>query len=194
MIRRNKAEERIQSEMRKILLENYDFKNLLNGSCLSYFSPLWSLGSSEQLVPSSPSQRESLAKAFYVAAPHRNVERNDALAQSLRQFGIEASVPYDEVYNVFGTGTPSGEPNKVREICIDAILKADGLIVDVDTYGLDTAWEIGYAEGKGKVVIGFNYDLSLKTQERMLNRRDYTENFMHGWPTQKIFQHVADLD
>jgi nucleoside 2-deoxyribosyltransferase len=74
-----------------------------------------------------------------------------------------------------------------------AIQSSKILVVDLDKYGLDTAWEVGYAEGLGKRVIGYNEDEGATTNERFINRRIYSDNFMHGWQNQTIFSDLTEL-
>lgn len=125
----------------------------------------------------------------YLAAPHRNESRNDKIADRLTQAGFSVKVPRREVEDqLVRKGIDA--PEKVREVCIQAIEASDCVVVDLDTYGLDTAWEIGYAEGLGTRIIGVNDDPVLITEGRLVRRRLYNYNIMHGWETQEVFNDI----
>jgi nucleoside 2-deoxyribosyltransferase len=55
------------------------------------------------------------------------------------------------------------------------------VIVNLATYGLDSAWEMGYAEATNKIVIGYDRSEELLATPRIVNKRFYRDNFMHGW-------------
>jgi len=195
LINKNNAATYIQDEMAKLTIQTTTaLAEILGGSCLSYFANICparqaAVGNYNQ----SMTQTKKHLRSAYFAAPHKNIKHNTAIANELRKIGIGVKVPYDEVKSVYGTGMPR-DRSRIREICIEAIRSSDFLVVDADRYGLDSAWELGFADGLGKYVIGLNEDLSLMTEPRMINRRIFRENFMHGWDEQPIFFTAEELE
>jgi nucleoside 2-deoxyribosyltransferase len=197
LIRQNNAKQYIQTEMARLAKDSATRAEILaviRHSCVSYFANICP-GRQAQGDEYNQSMRAAYAKkpkrSAYFAAPHKNVQHNTAIADELKKIGIGVKLPHDEVERVYGIGMPSRP--RVRQVCIDAILSSDWLIVDADRYGLDCAWEIGFADGLGKYVIGLNEDLSLMSEPRMINRRQYLDNFMHGWDDQTIFETVEQV-
>jgi len=117
---------------------------------------------------------------IYWCAPHHNITRNKEAVSFLEREGIAVHLPYELVNRELGVKKQA--PALVRQICSSAIANSDFVVVDLDTYGLDSAWEIGFAEGTGKRIIGVsrgNEGTSLRP--RSVHNRIYSENFMHGW-------------
>lgn len=112
----------------------------------------------------------------YLVAPYRNERRNDITSSALKDAGIKVSMA-GELYD-----STSGA---LREVCMNAIQLSAAIIVDLDTYGLDNAWEIGYADGLGKPVIGFSIDSEKLYNRRTVNIRHYSENPLHGWQPER---------
>lgn len=135
---------------------------------------------------------QALSVCVYLAAPHRNVKRNADVAAALRATGVSVKVPYEEVVRA-GLVESEVDAAQIRRVCIDAIDTSDTVAVDLDSYGLDTAWELGYAEGRGKRIVGFNLDLSKTSEPHTINRRHYLQNFMHGWGETLVYQDVSPL-
>lgn len=188
-IRRNSAQDRLVQVFAEIKSKDSDIASRLDNSCLSYFTELLQVTS---LRPNRNSDREIVARCVYCAAPHKNVDRNQELQKQLKLADIAVKLPFIEVERVCGVSTPA-DGDRVRSVCMDTIRHSQALLVDVDTYGLDTAWEIGYADGLGKPVFGLTLDLLIKNNSRTIARRPYNENFMHGWDGQTIYRSVSDL-
>ena len=113
----------------------------------------------------------------YWGAPHANIDRNREVATALRAHEVEVLLPY----NIVAEGRNARDPGSVRQICRSAIDRADILVVDLETYGLDTAWELGYADASEKVVLGWNPEGRGGSTRKRINRRPYNSCFMHGW-------------
>ena len=188
IIRKNGSQDIISEGMRSILEKDQECLKIINGSCLSYFMKFW-----PKIGHVQPQEEYILLpRTIYYAAPHRNEAQNSGVCAHLEAQGFKIKLPFDEVKRGAGTPTPN-KPGLVRQICIDAIVASDGLVVDVDFYGMDTAWEIGFAEGLNKFVIGLNHEVGQKSQPRAINRRPPREHFMHGWDTQPIYEDMAEL-
>lgn len=183
------ARDKIALDVSRILEQDAECLRVINGSCLGYFAQMW---------PDAPLLREAgtaHAQDFttiYYAAPYKNIEQNSGVAGFLGEHGINVILPYEDVLRKTGSASPD-DHNLVRDVCIEAINRADGIVVDIDHYGLDTAWELGYAEGLGKYIFGLNHDVSLRNNARPINRRSYKENFMHGWTSQKIYSDIESV-
>jgi nucleoside 2-deoxyribosyltransferase len=130
----------------------------------------------------------------YWAGPHRNHDRNRALRRSLSELGVDLTLPGDIAPE--GDSSSSVEMRKeIRDACIDAINKSSIMLVDLDRYGMDTAWEIGYAEAVGKRIVGLSVDGHIDSSLRStVHRREYRENFMHGWEHQTTLQSIKELE
>jgi nucleoside 2-deoxyribosyltransferase len=157
------------------------------------------LAISEMFLPSTPSSganggTKSPAISVYLAGPHRNEAKNRSIADALQSHGCSVSVPFELVANNALTNGSAEQATAIREVCMRAIDAASVVAVDLDSYGLDTAWEIGYAEGRGKRIVGFNLSLELTSSPRAINRRPYSENFMHGWSGQSVFDGIGSAD
>ena len=118
--------------------------------------------------------------------------QNNGVAQALRQADISVRVPLEEVERA-GVAESIDNAKQIRAICIRAIDDSTTMIVDLDSYGLDTAWELGYAEGKGKRIIGYNLDIQKSTDPQPVNRRHYSQNFMHGWGDTLVYEDPTAL-
>ncbi len=128
----------------------------------------------------------ALSPAVYWAAPHANVERNAAAVQQLRACGHNVSLPYELV-------SDQTDVLAVRTRCRQALDSADLVVVDLETYGLDTAWEIGYADAHGKMVVGWNPDGRGGSTRKRVHRRLYSSCFMHGWDSATISDDLLSL-
>lgn len=130
-------------------------------------------------------------RKIYISAPHRNVRINNKLGTLLRKDGFQVAIPYEEVRKQ-GLREEKRAAATIRNICIRSIDECDIVVVDLTHYGMDSAWEIGYAEAKGKRIVGYNAERILSDEQRFINRRLYEENFMHGWDHQEVFQSIAE--
>lgn len=193
LIRKHKTENDIEEKFAAIVKHDALIKEKLADSCLAYFSRIWiDPSNGTPSVSTIPSRKRSAR--FYLSSPHLKETENDLLARALREAGFNPIIPYEEVKRVCGTASPGKERAKdVRNACVGGILSADALVVDVDLYGLDSAWEMGFAEGLSKSLFGVNRDVALKYAPRSINRRPYSENFMHGWDEQKIFDNFRSI-
>jgi DNA-binding NtrC family response regulator/nucleoside 2-deoxyribosyltransferase len=146
-------------------------------------------------LPSAPPTSRGIVTSshtvVYIAAPYGNVNTNGRVAGRLRGDGFFATLPTEEIARRKLQEGKDGE--NIRAVCMDAIKTTDHVVVHLDTYGLDTAWEIGYAEGLGKEIIGLNEDPHLLEAARTVRRKLYAKNFMHGWEGQKIFTSIDSL-
>lgn len=188
LLRRSASEEEIQKDFRTKVASS---REIISQSSLFALTSLFSIETPAKAFVSTP---KTVVDRFgvYVAAPHRNIARNDVLARAAREINCTVRVPYEEVHSknlIEGVS----DSVQIRKICIEAITQSDCLVVDLDEYGMDTAWEIGFGEGLGKYVIGYNEDQASVTSERFINRRIYDQNFMHGWQVQQVFTNFEDL-
>ncbi|MCP5428652.1 MAG: nucleoside 2-deoxyribosyltransferase [Chromatiaceae bacterium] len=188
LIRRSEAETVLFEDFRR---KSSEYSDIISQSSLHALAPLFFASTIIKEAKDRGKQR-SRKMAIYVAAPHKNIARNTSIAKTIESLGILPLVPYDVVSSknlIEGVS----DARKIRNVCIEAINKSQLIVVDLDKYGLDTAWESGYAEGKGIRVIGYNEDEGATTNERFINRRTYDQNFMHGWQSQVIFDDLEPL-
>jgi nucleoside 2-deoxyribosyltransferase len=185
LLRQSRASDELIKTFRKKVA---NYAEVAEGSCLFSISELYHNATPTRGRVVTPSD----TLTTYLAAPHKNIAKNHKLKTALTRSGMAVKVPYEEVVTS-GRQHGKADPSTIRNICIAAIDQSDVLIVDLDTYGLDTAWEIGYGEGSGKEVIGYNEDVFLTTDERHINRRLYRENFMHGWEAQRVCTEVEEI-
>jgi nucleoside 2-deoxyribosyltransferase len=76
---------------------------------------------------------------------------------------------------------PKSSAAEIRRMCSEAIRASHFVAVDIDSYGLDCAWEMGYAEALNVRVIGVSPDFAAVDEPRVVNKRKYFENETHGW-------------
>jgi nucleoside 2-deoxyribosyltransferase len=172
------------------LIDNFRIKcksysEVIKNSCLYGLAEMF-----DRAPPVSVSYAPAQPLTVYIAAPHKNIQKNERIQSALQRNGFSVKLPFEEVTRR-RLSEDINKPEKIRAVCIEAIDVSQFVAVDLDTYGLDTAWELGYAEGLGKRIVGFNKDLFLTTDERYVNRRRYDHNFMHGWGHQKIFSDLT---
>lgn len=130
--------------------------------------------------------------SVYWAGPHRNVERNREVRSRLAGHGVSTILPGE-----LASRAPRGTEQRraVRQACIDAIVGCDSVLVDLDRYGMDTAWEIGYAEAIGKRVFGLSVDGHIGSSVKSsVSRREFRDNIMHGWDDQEVVASIKDLE
>jgi nucleoside 2-deoxyribosyltransferase len=127
---------------------------------------------------------------IYWCGPHD--DRFNATAKlALERYAFDVRMPDDLVGRLDPSLTPAGRSSTIRKICCDAINDSDVVVVNLDTYGLDSAWEMGYAEALGKPIVGHNRSDELIDPTRVVNKRLFIDNYMHGWDTHFT---SADLD
>jgi len=201
-IRQNGAIDIIKKGFQRILSNDEDLAKKLSNSCLNYFGELF-FNSSESPITAA-AEPKIINKKIYFAAPHKNIDVNSSYVSKMTNMGIEVRLPYEEVRKHIGHPSPEKTSgSQVRQVCVDAIVASDAVLVDVDHYGLDTAWEIGFAEGLGKTVLGVCGSYNSRETKRLVNIREYEENFMHGWigptgykiyasPEEFLSQHLDD--
>lgn len=112
----------------------------------------------------------------YWCAPHGNPE-NYISARVLEHHGITVKMPSELMARQGGVDSAA----KIREICCEAISSVNVVVVDLESYGLDSAWEMGYAEALGTRIIGYGRSAEIIDNPRIVNKRYNYENFMHGW-------------
>lgn len=189
--------------LRRFAAKSADFSSTLEASSLIALARLLgdqqpestaftSIGSGATPVQSRRTRSVAKEISVYLAAPHKNLARNDSIARALSDLPIRLQVPYELVRAENLVEEPS-DALKIRQTCANAIVESDVLLVDLDNYGLDSAWELGYAEGLGKKVLGYHSDESAVAGERFVARRPYAENFMHGWQAARVFETIDDL-
>lgn len=101
----------------------------------------------------------------YLCGSIANAQVNSRIASALNREG----------FNVFDPCTivPNDAPKMlfsedVYARCKRAIEDCDVLLVFLDSYGKDSAWEVGFARGLGKVVVGLVTGTSLFLEDWMV--------------------------
>ena len=112
----------------------------------------------------------------YWCGPHSNPE-NYSAARVLEHHGITVKMPKD----LFSRRGAPRRQSEVRRICCEAIRDSDIMVVDLDSYGLDSAWEMGFAEALGIPVVGVSRTPDGMETPRLVNKRLHRDNSMHGW-------------
>jgi nucleoside 2-deoxyribosyltransferase len=195
IVRRNGAADFIRSQVQSLKLDKEaEVLSAISNSSMYEFVKLFDRPT---LIPrlhgNAPRKRATARKqVIYLAGPHLNIEINKLSKEALERHGFTVKLPYEEVERVTGAPTPK-DAMRVRNVCIDAIRASDAVVVDVDRYGLDTAWEIGFADAIGKPVFGVNLEPRLLHSGRITNRRLYNENFMHGWSKTSVYRSPDEL-
>ena len=136
----------------------------------------------------------------YWAAPHHEYARNQNIKEELEKYGIVVNMPGDLVKKASMEWELDSQENNqkfknemIRSICIDALKNSSFVVVDLDKYGLDSSWEIGFAETKGMPIIGYSVDNGLIIDARKVNRKSYSQNVMHGWDSKEQFDNIDDM-
>lgn len=130
---------------------------------------------------------------IYWSAPHNLAKKNGESQSFLVSHGIKVLIPYDIVREQSSIDLHNNQ-DLVRTVCIDALEKSDFVVVDLDSYGLDSAWEIGFAEARGIPIIGLSRDHIGIGEQRNVNIRLYEDNWMHGWKTYPIFRSLEETE
>jgi nucleoside 2-deoxyribosyltransferase len=103
------------------------------------------------------------------------------------------NMPYDLVKAEVARSGEAMSPSLIRSVCMKAIRSSDYVVVDLERYGLDTSWEIGYADAIRVQVIGLSQDGRGTATPEVFNRRPYQDNFMHGWDENLVVQSLDDI-
>jgi len=130
---------------------------------------------------------------IYLSAPHKNVARNEEVRQVLSVYGVQVNMPVDLVAE-YARGGGQASAKMIRTVCNQAILESSVVVVDLDTYGLDSAWEMGFAEAQRIPVVGFSRDEGVIVNARPVHLRKYDGNFMHGWDEHEAFDDLESLE
>lgn len=98
---------------------------------------------------------------IYLAGKIYLVERHNEIKKFLEEnLECEVFVPHELV----PLDIPKDKlPIEVFEKCVEHMKKADVIVADVEDYGKDTAWEVGFCHGVGKPVIAFTKNDSFKS-------------------------------
>ncbi len=121
----------------------------------------------------------------YLCGPHKHQD-NAPVAALLRQRGLEVHLPSRLV-------PPNPTAAQVRSHCSEAILRSDVMAVNITAYGLDSAFEMGFAEAKEIPVIGYSDNFAVLERPREVNKYPYKLNEMHGWDEHDIFKRLKDV-
>jgi mutator protein MutT len=81
-----------------------------------------------------------------------------------------------------------------RHLCIEAIEASDVFVTYMDYYGMDSAWELGFAERAGKQIIGLSLDAEKLDQRRHLRAQTVWDYWMHGWKEHTVVQGLEMLE
>lgn len=131
--------------------------------------------------------------SVYWAAPHGNFTRNRRVRDALGAEEFSVKLPEIIIQENERIEGKKLDDAGIRELCISAIKECHCLVGDLDRYGLDSAWEIGFAEARGLRVFGLTQDPGGSLDPRTANRRSYEQNFMHGWREHAVFRDVEEL-
>ena len=149
------------------------------------------LAASEESEIHSASGDHDRKPVVYWCAPHGDPV-NAQMKSDLERHGCTVLLP-DEL----AAGLPSTDSisraKSIRDVCCEAIKRADFILVNVSTYGLDSAWEMGFAEGIKKQIIGYDVAGGLMPIKRTVNKRLYRDNFMHGWDEAYISEDLEEI-
>ncbi|MGR3871413.1 TIR domain-containing protein [Streptomyces graminifolii] len=135
-------------------------------------------------------ERLSRNPVVYWCGPHSDRTNQDVKA-ALERHKFSVRLPDDLTVDMDPLLDAVGQAAEIRRLCCAAIEESDVVAVNLHAYGLDSAWEMGYAEALRKPIIGFNQSDELLDVKRIVNKWLYHDNFMHGWD--EAF-HSADLD
>jgi predicted acylesterase/phospholipase RssA/nucleoside 2-deoxyribosyltransferase len=138
-----------------------------------------------------PGRRRS-KPVVYWCGPHGERSNYD-IKMALENHGFEVKLP-DDLASDLSPGLASTErAAHIQRICCEAIAESDVVAVNLDSYGLDSAWEMGYAEANEKLIIGLDRSEDLLGVARKVNKRLYRDNFMHGWDRAYTSPHLDQI-
>lgn len=186
LLRRSNSPETIYFDFE---IKSEKFVSELEKCCLHSLSDLFHRTTSSR---SSTTTNKNPSNSVYIAGPHNLITKNKRIARILKENDFKVFNPYIEVANK-GLTERKEDIEKIRETCIECLLNSDFMIVDLDCYGQDTAWEIGFADAIKTQVIGYNENIDLTIDKRIVKRKLFDENFMHGWVKQKVFDDLEKL-
>ena len=135
-------------------------------------------------------ERLSEPPSVYWCGPHADRSNADVKA-ALEAKGVTVYLPDDLVTGAGVQVAGAARAAEIQRLCCEAISACDVMAVNLDSYGLDSAWEMGYAEALGKPIVGYNRSDELLDARRIVNKWPYVDNFMHGWHEDNVFR---DLD
>ncbi|HEV7743389.1 MAG TPA: nucleoside 2-deoxyribosyltransferase [Pyrinomonadaceae bacterium] len=113
----------------------------------------------------------------YICSPHRLEKENRAISDALTQLGNTVYLPAD----LCSSEDEVGDSKTIRRKCIEAIESADAVLCFLDDYGMDCAWELGYAEKAKKKIIGLSLDHYRLNSARISKPQSVDDYWMHGW-------------
>lgn len=126
----------------------------------------------------------------YICSPHYLSEINHKIARAVIDSGNRAYLPAD----LAKTRIPPMKSSEIRDICIQAIDDSDYFVIYLDEYGMDSSWELGYAYGSGKKIIGISFDENKLVSPKSRAAKTIWDHWMHGWKTKKVISNLSDLD
>jgi nucleoside 2-deoxyribosyltransferase len=85
--------------------------------------------------------------------------------------------------------TPRDYPIQTRTKAIHQIDDCDVLAVVLPRYGMDAAWQIGYAAAKRKMIVG----LQMRDDGNHGSAKTLWDHWMHGWTEKDIFGGLPKL-
>src|SRR5690349_6288893 len=126
---------------------------------------------------------------IYMCGPHKLVDTNEKIAVSLERAGNIVLVPQ----RICEQEDVTQDRRGIRQKCIAAIDSADALVVYLDNYGMDSAWELGYAEKSGKRIIGLSLDSNKLNMPRISCPQVAWDHWMHGWGEHRVVEGLDAL-
>lgn len=126
---------------------------------------------------------------IYICSPHRLVQENRAVGDLLTELDNDVYLPAEFCSSEDG----SGDSNGIRRKCIEAINNSESVVCHLDDYGMDSAWELGYAERLGKRIIGLSLDHNKLNSARAPRPHTVWDNWMHGWKDHLVIRDFASL-
>lgn len=90
-------------------------------------------------------------KSIYICSPLRLSKLNKTIAEYLKSHGISVYLP--EIHT-----NQSASPDKIFQSNVEAIRNTKIVVAVLKDYGRDFGFEIGYAYGLGKKIIGYAED------------------------------------
>lgn len=126
---------------------------------------------------------------IYISSPCRLININNQIKNILASKGNIVHLPSE-----FCKKEDEDENQKnIREKCIDAIDKSDIFLLFINDYGMDSAWELGYAERSKKVIIGFRLDNEVVNTEKKCKPQSIMDHWMHDWKNKSIYVDFNEL-
>lgn len=126
---------------------------------------------------------------IYICSPHRLTETNEKIANALADLGNTVYLPQDFCKEE----DENGDHRTIRKKCIESIENAHIFLMYLDEYGMDSSWELGYAEKAGKKIIGLSLDSQKLNTPKIPNPRKAWDNWMHGWHDREVINLLTDL-